>query len=124
MITSVERATGSGPVRAGDRVRIRGANFVPAGAGGDLDALVRLKVFFGDAVAVVVPSFAGRAQDDRLQWARVVRQDVRNPLDGRIEVTVPLPVPAGPVADVVVTTTAGVGSAPQPVPLRGTPAQA
>ena len=212
VITSVERATGSGPVRAGDRVRIRGANFVPAGAGGDLDALVRLKVFFGDAVAVVVPSFAGRAQDDRLQWARVVRQEVRNPVDGRIEVTVPLLVPAGPVtvrvvtaaglesnayevpigdgrpvitgvtplplepgapatvtghwltdagfpgppavtvaglpaevlshsdsavrlaavpagltgpvADVVVTTTAGMGSAPQPVPLRGTPAQA
>jgi hypothetical protein len=73
VITPVERATGSGPVRAGDRVRIRGANFVPAGAGGDLDALVRLK---------------------------------------------------GPAADVVVTTTAGVGSAPQPVTLRGTPARA
>jgi hypothetical protein len=116
VITSVERATGAGPVRAGDRVRVRGSNFVPAGAGGDVDALVRLKVYFGEAVAVVVPSFAGGAQTDRLQWARVVRQEVRNPRDDRIEVDVPLEVPPGPVT-VRVVTAAGLESTGYDVPV-------
>jgi hypothetical protein len=116
VVTSVERATGSGPVRAGDRVRIRGSNFVPAGAGGDVDALVRLKVYFGEAVAVVVPTFAGRAQADRLQWARGVRHEVRNPRDDRIEVGVPLEVPPGP-ATVRVVTAPGLESTGYEVPI-------
>lgn len=104
-ISTIIRARGSGGVRPGDRIVIKGINFVPPGAGGDLDTLTRLTVRFGEHSVPVVPIVEGNAST-----APEVRKAVRNPLPDRIEVDTPLNLKEKETTEVKIVTAAGAES--------------
>jgi hypothetical protein len=98
VVLSVVRAREAGdldaPIRTGDDIEIRGAGFVPPGAG-DPDRLARMVVRIG-AVHVHVPLVP-------------VPGGFANPLDTLLTVPVPVEVEPGQV-DIQVVTASGVGS--------------
>jgi hypothetical protein len=87
-ISTITRALGSGPIRPGTTVDIRGANFVPEGASTE-EQLANVRVRFGDREVPVIPV----PQGDRYV----------NPTRNLVTVVVPADVPAGTVEVVVVT---------------------
>jgi hypothetical protein len=95
-ISTITRALGAGAIRPGDRVEIRGANFVPEGATEDAQ-LANVRVRFDNSEVPVIPHTKG---------GRAV-----NPTRTRLVVRVPVDVRAGE-CDVTVITAADLESPP------------
>lgn len=116
LITSVTPGGTGERIAEGLDIVIRGANFVPPGTGGDIDALRRLRVEFEkEDGAVISRQVALRTADtDTVSSAADVRRVIRNPLNGRVIATVPDElVPKDKESfecDVRVVTAAGVAS--------------
>lgn len=110
-ITAVLPMPGGEKIVEGDRVVIQGYNFVPPGAGGDIDTLAGVRVRFtlgqgGERIAPVIPRLL-TPPDSRLP-APEVRRRCTNPRSDRLTVRVPLG--ATGRTDVEVLTLAGRSS--------------
>lgn len=88
VISTVTRSLGYGPVRPGDTVDIRGANFVPEGASTE-EQLANVRVRFRESEVPVIPHPQGNGFD--------------NPARDRVTVAVPTDVSAGVCPVVVIT---------------------
>lgn len=113
-ITAVLPMPGSKTIVEGDRAVIQGYNFVPPGAGGDIDTLAGVRVRFtlgqgGERIAPVIPRLLTEPESKRPPLTPPeVRRRCTNPRPTRLTVRVPLG--ATGRTDVQVLTLAGHSS--------------
>lgn len=109
LISSIVPLAPEETIKAGKRVVIRGANFVPPGAGGDIDTLSRLVVEFRNEEDAWISRNVAPQVPHGTRTAPMVRREVSNPSDGQVIVLVPDELTAGQ-RQIRVVTAAGLRS--------------
>jgi hypothetical protein len=116
-ISAVLPPAGRTQVRAGRRVVVTGGNFVPPGAGGDLDSLagVRVRVRSGEheRIVAVIPRMRAAPRAGAPEQPPQVRRDATNPTATRLHVRMPIDLSG--LVDVSVITLAGAETPAFPV---------
>ena len=116
-ISAVLPPAGRTQVRAGRRVVVTGGNFVPPGAGGDLDSLagVRVRVRGGEheRIVAVIPRMRTAPRAGAPEQPTQVRREATNPTATRLHVRMPIDLSG--LVDVSVVTLAGAETPAFPV---------
>lgn len=116
-ITTVLPPSGRTQVKAGRRVVVTGGNFVPPGAGGDLDTLTGVRVRFRqgehERIIAVIPRMRAAPPEGTPEPPPHVRQEATNPTTARLSVRIPIDLDG--LLDVSVITLAGVETPAFPV---------
>lgn len=105
-----------GPIVSGRSIRIRGENFLPPGAGGDLDVLTTgVTVRFKSGATVIDKRVAARLTTELVTTAQQARAKVANLSTDEITLVVPT-LPAGP-ATIIVIPASGTPTGEHPIVL-------